>query len=966
VVDLSKDSPPGQGGPPPLLPPAPGAENQRSFWDVLPTFFDDIPTAPTRPRGWPDGASEPVRRSEPEPERRGPHLPLGGPDRPARRPVGPQPRPGRARRPVPAPVRRRASWPWYARLALVVGLVLSSALVLYLIKGAAWALVAVAAELLVLAVARVALFALRWQPGTRLVARRLPLFGFLILVALIVIVPGRQVHRLWSAAMTAASTPLKLPVLTEGSTVYAADGKVAAIFHGAVNRQAVPLSGVAPVMVKAVIDTEDVRFYSHGGFDLYGTARAALHDLSGRAGLQGGSTLAMQLVKNTFLAGQDNGLSKKVEEAVLANRLETKIGKKGVLQEYLNTVYFGEGAYGVQAAAEEYFDLPASRLDTAQAALLAGMIQDPTGDDPITHPEAAAARRGEVLALMARYRTITPAAAAAAGATPVPREGHPPPNGDNYFMAAVRQELLADPALGPTPAARYQALYYGGLKIHTTLDPSLQADATRAVAAGIPQSPLHLSAALVSVDPNSGAVRAVVGGSNYAVSQFDAALASPGRPTGSSFKAFVLVAALAQGYSPDDYVDGAGPCTIPDPGNTPDPWVLNNYEGEASGWITITDATANSVNCAYARLALKVGLSNVADVARQMGIRAPLAVVPSMALGTNDVPPIQMASAYATLADDGVYHKPYLVAQVLSPDGKVLEKADSPGVRVVSSDIARTATQVLRSVVTSGTGTAAAIPGQDVVGKTGTGEDFSDAWFVGYTRYLSTAVWMGSPRGEVPMLGVDGIDVAGGTFPTAIWHSFMAAALAGKAPLPFPTPSRALPQPGQGVPGAGGYISDYSGGSRTSTTLWCSASCGYSNGSSSSYGSYSSYGSGAGRSSSGTGATTSSGSGAGSPAPGTTASTGTPSGSSGTTSGSGSPSTGGTGSGSGTTSGGTSSASPSGSGSTSGGTSSGTSSGTGPGSGPAPAPAPAPAPGPGSGTTSPASGPSGAGSGSSG
>jgi penicillin-binding protein 1A len=411
---------------------------------------------------------------------------------------------------------------------------------------------------------------------------------------------------------------------------------------------------------------------------------------------------------------------------------------------------------------------------------------------------------------------------------------HVAPAGRDYATDAVKTELLADSRLGDTPAARYQALFTGGLQIHTTIDPALEHQAQAAITSGLPGGH-DLTAAEISIDPATGAIRSVAGGADFATLQFNTALTGAGRQPGSSFKVFTLVAALEAGYSPDDLIDGSTPCAIANPHGTPDPWLPDNYEGENFGWMSLTDATAYSVNCAYARLAITVGLNRVADVAHAMGITSHLNVVPSMTLGTNEVTPLQMASAYATLANDGVYHTPYLVEAVQDSGGKVLFTHTDKTRQAIPVQIARQATQVLQQVVLRGTGVAAAVNGHPVAGKTGTAENYHDAWFVGFTPQISTAVWMGNVAGEVPMRNIEGIDVVGGSFPARIWHHYMTAAL---APLPsrwFPPPDPAqIPAPVTVVDGqsrmAAGQAAAAAGpkvgaAGQTQSTTWCSASC---------------------------------------------------------------------------------------------------------------------------------------------
>jgi penicillin-binding protein 1A len=587
----------------------------------------------------------------------------------------------------------------------------------------------------------------------------------------------------------------RLGPLAQRSIVYAADGTVLAVLHAEENRQPVPLAQVPTVLRQAVVDVEDVRFWDHDGVDLRGTLRALYANVHAGAIQQGGSTITQQLVKNTLLAGRrDAGL--KVKEAALAIRLEQHLSKRQILERYLNTVYFGNGAYGVQAAAERYFGQDVGRLDVAQAALLAGIIQDPAGYDPLAHPGAARRRRSEATGRMVAAGDLTPAQARAVDAAPLPDRLVPPvqqDGGTGYFVEQVKQQLLDDPRLGASPGQRYDALFKGGLQVHTTLDPRLEESALRHVDQILPDTGGRFTAALVSVDPRTGAVRALVGGPGFQQAKFN--LATQGRrQAGSSFKVFTLMAALEAGHSPLDTINGSSPCTIPNPGGTPDPWRPTNFEGEGHGTMTLTDATAHSVNCAYARLALIVGIDRVADVARRMGITTPLDPTPAMTLGglRNGVSPLEMASAYATLAADGVHHDPYFVDRVDGPSGRTLFSTRPRGQRVVPAQDARVATSVLEQVVKRGTGVAARVPGHLVAGKTGTAEDYQDAWFVGYTPQVATSVWMGAPVGEVPMRDVGGIRVAGGTYPARIWSAFMADALAGLPDVGFPAPDPSL------------------------------------------------------------------------------------------------------------------------------------------------------------------------------
>lgn len=609
------------------------------------------------------------------------------------------------------------------------------------------------------------------------------------------VIAGNALHH------SASAQELPLPPISsrlqEGSTIYAADGKtVLAVLSGPQFRKPVRLDQISKTMVTAVLDTEDHGFYVHGGFDITSMVRALVHDSSG-SGLQGGSTIPQQLVKQLYLSPAQN-LSRKIKEAVLADRLEQKYSRKQILQAYLNTIYLGSGAYGVEAASEIYFQEPASRLDLAQSALLAGMIQNPNGYDPILQPANARVRRSEVLGRMVVYHDITPAQEAAANATPLP-SALPPPVAQNnavtnYYVQEVRNELLAPGSpLGSTYAERYAALFEGGLKVYTNLDPAMQAAAEQAVTTDTPQNSGGFQEGLVSIDPANGAVRALVGGTGTSNSQFDV-MTQGSRQPGSGFKLFTLLAALQQGYSPYDSVDSQGPCAIKFPGD--DDLVanpINNDTGPGGGVITVTTATAQSVNCAYIRLAHEVGLPNVIAMAHAMGISEKIPPYPSIVIGAVAVHPIEMAGAYAAVANGGVYHKPTFINHVTDRSGTVIYNGLDPGRRVVSQQVAAEADIALKAVVQSGTGTAAALYNRDVAGKTGTTNNYVDAWFNGFTPQLETTVWIGNVKAEVPIY-INGSPVYGADYPARTWHDFTNMALASTPAVPLPrVPSYLLP-----------------------------------------------------------------------------------------------------------------------------------------------------------------------------
>jgi penicillin-binding protein 1A len=588
---------------------------------------------------------------------------------------------------------------------------------------------------------------------------------------------------------------VKLGELAQNSIVYGHDNKVLAVLHAEENRSPVPLSAVPAQVVNAILDVEDDGYWHHSGINLRSSLRALVTNVSAGQVRQGGSTITQQLVKNALLT-PEKSVDRKVKEAVLAVRLEDKLSKTEILERYLNTVYFGNGAYGVQAAAETYFNTDVGALSAGQAAVLAGIIRNPVGYDPIRHRQAATARRNAAAERMVAMGHLGASEAAAVRAEPLPAQVYtplPPPN--DYFVEEVKQALLDDPRLGETPAERYNALFKGGLRIHTTLDPPTQRKALDARARILPANLTkgRFTSALVSVEPTTGYVRAMVAGDDFGTTKYNLATGAggSGRQPGSSYKPFVLLAALEAGYGPNDIIDGTSPCTLTPPGFAP--YTPGNYEGSAGGVMSLTDATAHSVNCAYARLGLAVGLDKVVDMANRLGLKKqkPMAY-PSISLGAQEVTPLEMASAYATMANDGVSHAPRFVEKVTDRRGRVVFEGPDAGRRVVSAQVARVAMNVLRAVVERGTGTRARLPGRDMWGKTGTSQNHENAWFVGSTPQLTTAVWMGSPIGNVPMLNVGGIRVAGGTYPARIWAAYMGEAMKGLPALSFPGPDPRL------------------------------------------------------------------------------------------------------------------------------------------------------------------------------
>jgi penicillin-binding protein 1A len=586
--------------------------------------------------------------------------------------------------------------------------------------------------------------------------------------------------------VTAQLPAPQLRPLAVRSIVYDDENKPIAFLSGSQDRTFVTLRHVARVLRLAVLAAEDREFYKHGGVDWRAIARALTQNFDAGGVVQGGSTIAQQLVKNTMFRRPARDMQRKIREAVLAIALEHRYSKNRIFEAYLNTVYFGNGAYGVEAAAERYFGRTVATVDLAQSALLAALIANPTRRDPIRNPGDAARARGRVLVQMVEAHWTRRRAVLAAQKEPLPRAIHLPhlDRSADAFVEEVKRELLADPRLAATPSERYRLVFSGGLRIYTTLDRRLEDDATLA-ASSLPTR--AYTAAMVVLDNRSGAVRAIYPGNNFRGAGFD--LATQGtRQTGSAFKAITLAAALANGFSPNDRVDANGHCTLIYDPRVP-PWKLQNYEGESLGMVTLTKAIAQSSNCAFARVALALGPSRIVAMAHQLGIERPLAAVPSITLGTEEVSPLDMAQAFSVFAADGIRHTAHFIVRVETHAGKLLYQNRDDPTRAVSPQIARTENEMLSHVISEGTAhQSLGTFGRPAAGKTGTNDQSRDVWFVGYTPQLTTAVWVGDPSALVPVV-IDGAPQVGGNYPARIWGAFMTAALADAPPLGFPPPN---------------------------------------------------------------------------------------------------------------------------------------------------------------------------------
>ena len=584
-----------------------------------------------------------------------------------------------------------------------------------------------------------------------------------------------------------------LDPLNERSIVFDRYGRTIAVLRSEQNRSPVGLARVPKHVIEAVLDVEDADFYVHKGVNLRSTIRAVAANVEAGGVAQGGSTITQQLVKLTLLTPKQD-INRKVTEARLALQIEKEYSKAQILERYLNSVYLGEGAYGLEAAAERYFNTGVDRLDIAQGAFLAGMIRNPTGYDPIRFRERSRQRRSTVLDRMVVRKHLSQPEADKLKLSPMPRPVDRLARPDTYFIEKVKQTLLDDQRLGETSKDRYNAVFNGGLRIYTTFDPVLQVEAERAVVETLPNDEPDFTAALVSVDATSGAVRALVGGRGFETDKYDLATQGKRQP-GSSWKPFIFIAALESGLSPLSSISGIEPCPIPNPGGEPDPFEPSNAEPGSGKVAVLGDQLVASSNCAFARLAYVVGYDKVADVAKRLGISTNIDLVPAMALGVEEVHPIDMAGAYATIASEGILRTPYFIGEVKDRNNKSLFKTRPSTRRVIDVETARIVTAAMRRVVTNGTGTAARLDDHEAAGKTGTTNNYEDAWFVGFTPTVATAVWMGAPDRKIPMRDVGGIRVFGGSYPARIWHAFMTEALRNVAPVSFTDPDvKAFPK----------------------------------------------------------------------------------------------------------------------------------------------------------------------------
>lgn len=541
-------------------------------------------------------------------------------------------------------------------------------------------------------------------------------------------------------------------------------------------RNPVSREEISPYVLKGTVDTEDARFYDHNGVDLTGIARALVNNLRGGS-LEGASTITQQLIRNTVLSQEANDISfeRKVREAELAIELEKKYSKDAVLVMYLNTINYADGCYGIEAAAKNYFQVSALDLTLAQAATLVGIPQSPTYLNPKSNPDACLERRNVVLDRMLTAGTVTQEEHDAAQAEPLGLNPSPdaPAEGIynySYFTSYVSNLLQQD---GNPYNVSHSDLFEGGLTIYTTLDTAMQDEAEAACEAQYARMADNLEASLVAVDPQTGYIKALVGGKDYQTDRWNIATQG-GRPTGSTFKAFTLAAAIEQGINPSTLIDCTSPLALAGGGT------VENFDGYDYGILSIQEATEKSSNTGFYRLIEQVTPSATADMAHRLGVTAELPSVPMITLGTENTTPLEMASAYATLATGGIQRDPVAITKIVDKNGVTVYEASDTGSRVISEEVAGATTKVLRTVFENSSGTAygsGPSNGQPVAGKTGTGQQFRDHWLVGYAPTLSCAVWIGDRY-------YDSTDKA--LTANALWQDFMSRALANQPLQDFP------------------------------------------------------------------------------------------------------------------------------------------------------------------------------------
>ncbi len=611
-----------------------------------------------------------------------------------------------------------------------------------------------------------------------------------------------------------AQDPVVLPGfedLAQRSYVYDSSGREIAYFQ-LENSQPTTIDQIPEEVIAAFLAVEDEEFYRHKGVNIRSLVRAILANVQQGSSQQGASTITMQVVKLEFLSGLERDARYKLLQARYATILEKQLPKAKVLERYLNTIYLGNNAYGIAAAAEIYFGKQVKDLTLIEGAFLSGLVRAPSDYEPIGHPESSRARFRQVMGRLAEIGLVTEDEArrqANEFLLPETVQTTPErPTSRTHFTEAVKDYLLnRSTILGDTEQERFNALFRGGLKVYTTQDPYMQQFAYDAKVAQLPANAAGIEASVVALDSKTGAVRAMVGGPEFVRGKNEVNLALRPRQTGSSIKLFILAAAIQAGALPTDVLDGSLPCRLPDPNDPKRPFDITS--GVSKAPATLQEMTWSSINCAFARLSQIVGLHRVVDAVYRMA-RSPyltgdaqldgrkIEPFASFATGANEMSAMDMASGAQTIANRGLHHEPYLVERILGPRGLVFEHRDD-GVQVLDPGAADQTAAILKGVLTRGTARRVGpLQGGDrpAAGKTGTQDNNTNAWFVGFTPQITAAVWVGDPKGYtemtsavVPEFGAAGVPkVQGGTFPARIWKAFMEPAHYGAPIEDWPAP----------------------------------------------------------------------------------------------------------------------------------------------------------------------------------
>ncbi|MEO6570940.1 MAG: transglycosylase domain-containing protein, partial [Ilumatobacteraceae bacterium] len=605
--------------------------------------------------------------------------------------------------------------------------------------------------------------------------------------------------RVWRIANAHAEVPVELPdfaALAQRSYVYDSSDREIASYE-VQNSQPVAIDDVPDHVIDAFLAVEDSEFWVHHGVNVRGLMRATLSNFASAGPIQGASTITMQVVKNDFMAGFERDGRYKLLQVTYAVRLEKQKTKREILERYLNTVFFGQNSYGIGAAAETYFGKTVQQLDPIESAFLAGLVQAPSSYDPINNPERSRARFTQVLDRLVQVEELTPDERDFQLENFVlperVRRREDRATERTYFTEALRDYLLnRSDILGDTYEQRYTLLNRGGLRIHTTLDPTLQAQAERA-RNELPDNTAGIDAAITSLDTKTGAIRAMVGGKGFQAGLNELNLALAPSQTGSSIKLFILAAALEAGATPEDVIDGTHPCRLPNEADPNEPFF--EITGGVNGGVdTLRNHTVRSINCAYARLSQIVGLNRMVDTVYRLAgntylyagqspeERRPIEPYPAFATGANEMSTLDMAAGIQSIANEGLHMQPYYVDYIDNAAGERLYTHVDQGVRVLDREVALTAIDVMKGVLTNGTARASLADfasRRPAFGKTGTQQDNTTSFFVGATPELSTAVMVRDPDRYTPMTNIPEFDLAGvdrvqgGTFPARIWGAYM-------------------------------------------------------------------------------------------------------------------------------------------------------------------------------------------------